>query len=50
MFLQNRNRLTDVENKLVIIRGQKKWVGGQLRGLGLSDANQGLIHKATAWL
>ena len=27
MFLQNRNRLTDIENKLLSIRGQKKWVG-----------------------
>ena len=27
MYLQNRNRLTDIENKCVITKG-KKWGGG----------------------
>ena len=34
MYMQNRNRLTDPENKLVFTRGK-----GHLRSMGLSDTN-----------
>ena len=37
MYIQNRKRLKDTENKLVIT----KWEGGggQIRGMGVTDTN-----------
>ena len=37
MCIQNRNRLPDIENKLVITKGESG--GGQFRTLGLTDTN-----------
>ena len=38
MYMQNRNRLTDIENKLVLTTRERE-VGGQVRGMGLTDTN-----------
>ena len=35
-YLQNRNRLTDIENKLMITKGERGREG-QIRSLGLAD-------------
>ena len=32
---QNRNRLTDIENKLMVTKGERQ--GRQIRSLGLTD-------------
>ena len=38
MYLQNRNRLIDLENKIVVTRGEG--IGeGQTKGIGLLDKN-----------
>ena len=34
MYMQNRNRLTDIENKHMITKGEE-----QIRGMGLTDTN-----------
>ena len=40
IYLRNRNRLTDIENKLVVARGRLLTVaGGWIESLGLADAN-----------
>ena len=31
MYVQNRNRLTDIENKLVITKGEREWGREKLR-------------------
>ena len=38
MFMQNFNRLTDI-NKLVVTKGGKKVGEEQIRGTGLKDTN-----------
>ena len=38
MYVQNTNRLTDIENKLVVTKGERKGEG-QIRGMGLTDTN-----------
>ena len=36
---RNRNRLTDIENRLVVAKGER-WVGERrIESLGLADAN-----------
>ena len=35
MYIKNRNRLTDIENKLVVSKGEMEG-GGQIRGMGLT--------------
>ena len=35
-YIQNRNRLTDRENKLMVTKGER-WREGQIRSLGLTD-------------
>ena len=35
MYMQNWNRLTDRENKLVVTKGEE----GQIRGMGLRGTN-----------
>ena len=37
-YLQNRERLTDIENKHGY-QGGKRGGGGQIRGMGLTDTN-----------
>ena len=37
-LLQNRNRLTDIENRLVVAKGERREVGWT-GSLGLTDAN-----------
>ena len=38
MYILNRNRLTDIENKLVITQGEGRGEE-QIRGMGLTDTN-----------
>ena len=38
MYLQNRNRLIDLENKIVVTRGEGT-LEGQTKGIGLLDTN-----------
>ena len=38
MYMQNRNSLTDIENKLVITNGEGRRKG-KIRGMGLTDMN-----------
>ena len=38
MYTQNRNRLTDTENKLVVSQKREKGEG-QIRDMGLRDTN-----------
>ena len=37
--LQNRNRLTDVENKLRVTKGERGWGRDKLGSLGLAYTN-----------
>ena len=37
MYIQNRNRFTDIENKLVVIKGEWGGRDGQTRGMGLTE-------------
>ena len=37
--MQNRYRLTDIENKLVVTVGGREGREGQIRGIGLRDTN-----------
>ena len=39
MYMQKRNRLTDIENKLVVTKGERERGEGQIRGMGLTDTN-----------
>ena len=39
MYMQNRNRLTDKENKLVVTKGERESRERQIRGMGLRDTN-----------
>ena len=39
MYMQKRNRLTDREHKLVVIKGEKEDGEGQIRSMGLRDTN-----------
>ena len=39
MYMQNRNRLTDTENKLVVTKGEREGGEGHVRGMGLRDTN-----------
>ena len=34
-FLKNRNRLTDIKNKLMVTKGEREW--GGINSLGLAD-------------
>ena len=34
IYLQNRNRVTDVENKMMVTKGEKGWGERQIGGLG----------------
>ena len=38
MHMQNRNRITDTGNKLVVTKGGRE-VGREIRGNGLTDTN-----------
>ena len=38
MYMQNRNRLTDIECKLVVTKGGRGGEG-QIRGMGIRDTN-----------
>ena len=38
MYLQNRNRLTDIENKPVVTKKERE-EKRQIRGMGLRDTN-----------
>ena len=38
-LLQNRNRLTDIENRLVVAKAEVRVEKGWFGGLGLADAN-----------
>ena len=38
MYLQNRSKLTDTENRLVVVEGEKGGKG-RIGSLGLADAN-----------
>ena len=35
MYTQNRNRFTDIENKLTVTKGERE--GRQIRGMGFAD-------------
>ena len=35
MYMQNRNRLTDLENKLTVTKGERERGKGQIRGMRL---------------
>ena len=39
MYEQNRNRVTDIENKLMVIKGGREEGEKQIRGMGLTDTN-----------
>ena len=39
MYMQNRNRLTDIKNKFVITKGEREGGEGQIQGMGLTDTN-----------
>ena len=39
MYMQKRNRLTDIENKLVVTKGEREVREGQIRGMRLTDTN-----------
>ena len=41
MCMQNRNRLSDIENKLMVTKEQAG--KGQIRGMGLTDTKQTTI-------
>ena len=36
MYMQNRNSLRDMENKLAVTKGEREG-GRQIRGMGLTD-------------
>ena len=36
-LLQNRNRLTDIENKLTVTKEEREETSKQIRSLGLTD-------------
>ena len=42
MYIQNRNRLTDIKNKLMATKGDGE---GQIKGMGLTDANYCTMYK-----
>jgi len=42
--LQNRNRLIDIENRLVIAKGEEEGVGW-MGSLGLEDANYDIENR-----
>ena len=37
MHMQNRNRLTDIENKFVVTKGEKEGGEGQIRDMVLTN-------------
>ena len=37
MYVQNRSRLTDTENKLVVTKGEREGGDRQIRGMRLRD-------------
>ena len=37
--MQNRKRLTDIENSPVVTKGEREGRDGQNRGVGLKDTN-----------
>ena len=37
-YLQNKNKLTDIENRPVAAKGEGGWGEGWIRSLGLTDA------------
>jgi len=39
MYIQNRNRLTGIENKLIVTKGGEVREEGQIRGMGLTDTD-----------
>ena len=42
MYTQNRNRLTDIENKFAVTNGGGE---GQIRGTGLTDTNYYIYNR-----
>ena len=39
-YLWNRNRLTDIENKIMVTKGEREGMGeGYISSLGLADTN-----------
>ena len=43
--MQNKTRLTDIENKLVVTKGERGDGGGQARGMGFRDTNTYVYHR-----
>ena len=39
MYMQNRSRFRDKENKLVVTKEEREGGEGQIRGMGLIDTN-----------
>ena len=39
MHVQNRNRIANIENKLVVTKGKREAEEGQIRGMELTDTN-----------
>ena len=39
MLMQNRNRLTNIENRLVVTKRKREAEEGQIRGMELTDTN-----------
>ena len=37
--MQNRNKLTNIENKLVVTKGERAGGEGQIRDMGLTGTN-----------
>ena len=45
MYLQNRNRLTDIENKLMVTKGKNEEGEGQIRSMGLIDTHHYIQNR-----
>ena len=41
--VQNQNRFTDIENKLMVTKGERERGEGKIRGMGLKDPT--IIYK-----
>ena len=39
IYKQNRNRLTDTENKLMVTKGEREEREGIIKNMGLTDTN-----------
>ena len=46
MNMQNRNRLTDIENKPVVTKGEREVSGeGQIRRMGFTEINKTILYS-----